>query len=716
MPLFTLLQSNSGGFGTASANTITSSAVGFSSTTTAGSLLVMIVWSNSTHFGLPLVVTPATSGLTWLRAGVGEAFYVDFSGSPVYADASIFYCSNAPSIASSVTSTATAAEGLSTSTQVEFALLEIAVAGGGQIAATTLSGGPNPGLAIAESADKTGTPPNNSVSPTTTSAIISALRSETVTAFTAGTGFTLGPSSSHVTKVGQSLYALNEPAGTIPVAFAGTSTLYGMLTVAFAIAPIKAFPTGVSGTGGVNTPTTFISASVSAAGVRAACAIGAFSVPQPGPGLGSFEVRLSDDGWGCDNGGNLVGRFTSQKFSIPRIKRNQVIFVKLQDGRNNMLSSEVWVNGGGSTIYQSGIWTSTVDWSRVQALDENYNLKLINTKVMVPGDTTVQTTPAYLNLNPNISYSASIDIKGPVGNWVTMTLTPSVPGTDGISAVTTAYKLTGQWQRITVFTTATGAAVNLTTMAMTFTLAPGVGGANGVPGGYTFPSGGITIFGSRASLEQSASETIYCKTIDNGVSLATLAPYGALSRYASSIRCGYPFAPNPPTGFCDPSDPGNPVVNLILPSVADDVWGVEIRAADNTTVLYHDSLTDASYAPTYTVVNNKTRNLNFYLYTYNLLGEYSTGYQLTVLLPTPVASGLSVNASTLVLSWSGSNAPNYTVEVDDTSNLFTHDVVNQTQTGTSTILTAGVLTHPSYFRVTPFDDIGPGTPITATYA
>ena len=50
----------------------------------------------------------------------------------------------------------------------------------------------------------------------------------------------------------------------------------------------------------------------------------------PAAGWG-VEVRRSDAGWGADNDRNLVGRFATQTFTVPRLARVQDSFVKLYD-------------------------------------------------------------------------------------------------------------------------------------------------------------------------------------------------------------------------------------------------------------------------------------------------------------------------------------------------------------------------------------------------
>jgi hypothetical protein len=50
----------------------------------------------------------------------------------------------------------------------------------------------------------------------------------------------------------------------------------------------------------------------------------------PGPGCG-IEVRAHDYGWSAANDRNLLGRFTTQTFSLPRLARTQNYFLRLYD-------------------------------------------------------------------------------------------------------------------------------------------------------------------------------------------------------------------------------------------------------------------------------------------------------------------------------------------------------------------------------------------------
>jgi len=49
------------------------------------------------------------------------------------------------------------------------------------------------------------------------------------------------------------------------------------------------------------------------------------------PSGGGIEVRYSDTGWGSGNNRNLLGRFTSSSFTLPRYARAQDYFLRSYD-------------------------------------------------------------------------------------------------------------------------------------------------------------------------------------------------------------------------------------------------------------------------------------------------------------------------------------------------------------------------------------------------
>ena len=49
------------------------------------------------------------------------------------------------------------------------------------------------------------------------------------------------------------------------------------------------------------------------------------------PNGGGIEVRTNDYGWGQANDRNLLGRFTTQAFNLPRLDRTQNYFLRIYD-------------------------------------------------------------------------------------------------------------------------------------------------------------------------------------------------------------------------------------------------------------------------------------------------------------------------------------------------------------------------------------------------
>jgi hypothetical protein len=414
------------------------------------------------------------------------------------------------------------------------------------------------------------------------------------------------------------------------------------------------------------------------------------------PGTG-FEVRYTDDSWGCDPGKNLAGRFTTQLFSLPRNQRNSVVFMRAYDARNLIRSSENWVNY--PTLAYS-CWTGSAV-SQVYGPDPDGDTSLLNKLTLLPGSPLTQTTQAY-TYTVGTSVVFTVSVNGPVGGIVTLSISCA---TSGNGNATQSFVMCGVWQRFSVSMVTTGAATEgyVCTISSTSTL---------------------PLTATWASCEQNtAVETIYCKTQDTQLTGAS-TPYGATSRYGASVRVGYPLIPPAPTGFIDPTDPANPIVNLILPPVSQDVWGIEIRAADNATVLYAANLTDSGYAPAYTYVNNTSRSLTFNLYTYNLLGEYSPGFNLTFTIPLPSVMDLVVEDALKSLVWSGSLAViSYNLEIDATSDAFADIISTNTIAAPATPYlnnTTQLLSDPDFFyqrwfRVTPYDDLGSGPAVILSH-
>jgi hypothetical protein len=213
--LIALLQSKVGGFASG-LTPQTSTAVGYTANTTAGSLLVCVVY-NSGATGAQ-AGAPVTSGFTWTLAEGA-------SSSTPFTEVQIYYIANAASMASSVTTTASASA-LSGSVAVEFELYEFS-----NVATTS------PVDTIQATSNGTAaTPSTPSLVTTAQDLIIVVVNGATSGAGAAGSGYTLGITSSHqiAASIGQTQYILNQPSGTIATSGFGTGwTKWGAAAVAF---------------------------------------------------------------------------------------------------------------------------------------------------------------------------------------------------------------------------------------------------------------------------------------------------------------------------------------------------------------------------------------------------------------------------------------------------------------------------------------------------
>jgi hypothetical protein len=396
--------------------------------------------------------------------------------------------------------------------------------------------------------------------------------------------------------------------------------------------------------------------------------------------VGGFEVRYTDESWGCDAAKNLVTRTVSQSFTVPRNSRGKVCFVKAYDTRNKIPYSE--------DLTQSG-WTkdgSTAANSTLRNPDGEY--AQITTLTPVSGNKRAYCfaspwiTPALLQV------AASAWVKGTLGDTCNLVI-----GNNVTQNFSTTVTLNGKWQRVPV--------------SGTFDAAGSIGNTLTSQSGLfvQITLGASPVKVTRVNVEvNTLTETIYCKT--NG------SAYGALSRFAAGLKVGFPLIPATPTATVDVTNPLYPIVTVGLPAIMTDVWGVEVRLSNDVTVVLHKDLTDASFVPSFVWDNSttKARAMSWKVYTYNLLGEYSAVYNLNVTIPTPAASAVNVDDNTKLLYWTETNpATGYQVDMDATDSTMTH-VVNSWTTATPAI----TLSDPNFFnqrwfRITPYDVLGNGT-------
>ena len=365
-------------------------------------------------------------------------------------------------------------------------------------------------------------------------------------------------------------------------------------------------------------------------------------------GLG-VEIRYTDSGWGADDGKNLVKRLASgtTTFSIPRTTRGKVVFLRCYDTRNKLLYSEdmtqsAWVKSGG---------VSSV--TKVKAKDINNCWRMVSKISYGTSYGNVQQASSVPCASTYGAFTA--DILGPAGAQIILHVEQSVSPFSGSDKYIT---MTGRWQR-----------VSYTFPAFTS------GQSGNIQCSFRWPGGtSAVVYVSRASLEiNQSSETVYCKT--------NSTVYGAASRFSAGLHTALPMIPPSPTASGDFTDTSAPVVSAVLPADLTDVWGCEIRAGDNSTVLFKTDLVNAQLTPPsvtggttmvlqYTGPQLANRTYDYWLYTYNLFGEYSAGYHFAgtlTSLPADVSTfTCSVSGTSLVLNWNSvSGAAKYEIRYTD---------------------------------------------------
>jgi hypothetical protein len=407
-----------------------------------------------------------------------------------------------------------------------------------------------------------------------------------------------------------------------------------------------------------------------------------FNTNQAAPSGGGFEVRYSDEGWGADDGKNLVSRSSSQVFTAARNVRNRAIYVRAYDARNKLPYSEDFTQSAWATYFTGPTVTKSTK------LDPDGNLATICTAVLGASAASRLTANTTLSADTPQTVVYSISVKGTAGDQVTQAIRTATA--NNVSQIVV---LTGKWQRI----------------VLTATM-PAFGTGNFIAA-YLFTNSvtPVTVDVGRASVELGSVETMYCKT--------NATAYGALSRYTSIVRVSFPLVPPAPTATLDTVALAlNPLVskiNIVLPGVTQDVWGVEIRASDNTTVLYHKDLIDPQYVFQFSTVN-ASRSMSYFVYTYNLLGEFSSSYNLVNTITTPAINTPTVDDPTKAINWtvSAGSPTGYKVEIDATSNAFGALIVNTTTTDKFYQLLDQDFFSQRWIRITPFDAIGNGTAVT----
>lgn len=232
-----LVQSTAGGFagGTvASLATITTSAAGYSGSTTVGSLLCLVLYMTSNTGGVANN-NPAVSGGyggSWTSGTMGPSAISDDGGNNNGATV-IYWIANAPSMSPSQTTTVQGINAglISGTVKIEFTLYEFN--GVANPIVTELSGN---GVTNDENAGGTPTVPFGLTTANTDLILVALIAAPGGSNLTAGSGYTLGINATTAT-VGQLEYQLNATPGKTSAAFTGSESFWGVTAMAFKAAP-----------------------------------------------------------------------------------------------------------------------------------------------------------------------------------------------------------------------------------------------------------------------------------------------------------------------------------------------------------------------------------------------------------------------------------------------------------------------------------------------
>jgi hypothetical protein len=385
-----------------------------------------------------------------------------------------------------------------------------------------------------------------------------------------------------------------------------------------------------------------------------------------------FEIRYTDESWGADSGKNLVARTTgTTQFAVPRNIRSRVVFIRAYDTRNKLK----WSNDVTQTAWGKSAGTTVAQQSDIDPDGDRTQISL----AQIPASGTVwqsSSVPATGAIS-----ASSVSLKGAAGQNVQVNV--KIAGTGTVLSTQTV-AMTGDWVRVTVATDGS--------YFSTGNLQIEIKNTNAMS---------LTLRITRGALEVGTqAETVFCKTLDT--------TFGALSRYAAMLRVNFPMIPPSPSAVIDATHITSPVVTINLPDAQQDVWGVEIRDSDNATILYRKNLADADFVPTWTKFRNNVRDLSVFVYTYNLLSEYSDPYNAAISIPEPTVANMVVDEDNRLLRWTYVGAAGALVEIATDSNFY--NITYHTVQGGQQLWLGDTEFYPTrWLRITAYDDIGATT-------
>jgi hypothetical protein len=204
-----------------------------------------------------------------------------------------------------------------------------------------------------------------------------------------------------------------------------------------------------------------------------------------------FEVRSTDDGWGVDDGKNLIARTSSRTFQVPRNVRGRLFFIRQAIAGNLCRWSEDQTQ---ASVY-SGV-------SCVKRTDKNPDgdiAQICTASFSGPG-----TFSAGVPVSGSTQYCWTFSARGPAGKTITAT----------VGAASQVFTLSGYWQRFSLPFTQGGEA----TVSCIITAGEA-----------------MSLDLTRYSVEGGTSvERLYSKTTGN--------VYGPVSRYSAAVHVAFPVA------------------------------------------------------------------------------------------------------------------------------------------------------------------------------
>lgn len=243
-----------------------------------------------------------------------------------------------------------------------------------------------------------------------------------------------------------------------------------------------------------------------------------------------FEIRYTDEGWGVDDGLNLVARTTSRIVDVPRNLRGRTYFIRKARKGNLIL----WSEDQTQSNYSGPARTKAVK------LGPDGRMLLVTSLSLAPG----QSLSGSLSGLSSGSYCGSISIKGPAGASFSLSL----------GGTPTAFTTTGYWQRVSCTVSGLPTALTLTNTGAV--------------------SANIEV--TKFSVEVGTVEKCYAKT--------AATQYGPTSRYPSLVKVSFPAVEVPDTAVTESVIKSPLDYGAVGDGVTDDTVAVQ-TALDNLEVV-----------------------------------------------------------------------------------------------------------------------------------